>query len=716
MFKTFENGSLSLGTDGMIVPLCYLEGGYHTHPNGCTVWGTSEEKTNRFFGDEMGSILLTYADGSESTIPLVFGYTLWYRNIWREACAPFRSQEPEESMVAALRNSLCLLGAYEGEDVCYLAIRPENRPLVSIRILASDRKEGEPQFSGVYVPDALEDCPEALVKGMQRGFFEEHTVEAENPYPTAIRDSLDRINHRLSTFEEDFFNSSLEPYEPLSSMTVRFTGTTDAEIATRVFATNYRELCERVDEEGFVHTSGKTAPSWWYDGFGPWVENLGNYYGDYYARDAARALITLSALGCYEEAQRGVAYGNKLMMFFPENHMTFHGHPIPGHCPVVMNRPLFYSEILSISGWPTQYTEERFGVDYQKLGNQETDGHGLMMMANHRIWRHASDPQAWLSANWREIREGAEWILWCFEYPEISLARDGLLYAESEAGMNAYTLYCNVPCCLGLYGYAEMAEAMGETQSAEQWKCRAASMEKAITEMLADHEVWRLDAFGFFHDPVMTFCSDVFGYDAERYPEAWCTFSRNAYENDIGRSRHLSYDASGGVGYNTAMKTQSALLLDRYEDRDRLLIEMTRICYAPRLPYPYIVPEGLSYSPRIGALRRQGDLGNLVQMAEVMKTYQMAIGLFLCDDGTLDLIPRLPKGWGVEVRNYPVGGNAVQADLLISPDHRMVELTISDRFSVKDIHARLGGLQENTVLRINGTEVSSEGDFPIGCF
>ncbi len=716
MFIQFENGTLSLGTDGMTVPLCYLEGGYHTHPNGCTVWGTSDEKTNRFFGDEMGSVLLTYADGSESVIPLVFGYTLWYRNIWREACAPFRSQAPEEDMVAVLKKSLYLWGAYEGDDVCYLAIRPENRPLISIRIISAAHKEGEPLFSGVYFSCSAADYPEALTKGIGCGFFEHHTVAAEKPYPTAICDGLDYINHRLATFEEDFSDSSPTPYVPLSSMTVHFSGTPDAEIATRVFATNYRELRERVDEEGFVHTSGKTAPSWWYDGFGPWVENLGNYYGDYYARDAARALITLSALGCYEEAQRGVAYGNKLMMFFPDNAMTFHGHPIPGHCPVVMNRPLFYSEILSISGWPTQYTEERFGPDYQKLGNQETDGHGLMMMANHRIWRHASDPQAWLNANWREIREGAEWILWCFAHPEISLARDGLLYAESEAGMNAYTLYCNVPCCLGLYGYAEMAEAMGETQSAEQWKCCAASMEKAITETLADQGAWRLDAFGFFHDPVMTFCSDVYGYEIERYPAVWQTFSRNVYESDIGRSRHLSYDASGGVGYNTAMKTQSALLLDRCDDRDRLLIEMTRMCYAPRLPYPYIVPEGLSYSPRIKALRRQGDLGNLVQMAEVLKTYQMTIGLFLCDNGVLDVIPRLPEGWGVEVQNYPVGNDSVRVDLTVSADHRLVELTVSDRSIVKEIHARMDGLLGETILRVNGIEVPSEGYFSISSF
>lgn len=713
MFIGFENGAISFGIGGESIPLFYLEGGYHTHPNGCTVWGTSEERTNRFFGDEMGKLLLSYADGSESVIPLVFGYTLWFRNIWQEACSPFRDQAPEAAMAALLKRTLCLSGAYEGDEICYLAVLPKSLPLTSLRILPSDIKEGEPQFSGIYVCDAQNDLPIALINGIEQGFFKSHTVDAKDPYPSSVCEGLEQINRRLSTFEDDFSSLPLQPYEPLDSMTVRFTGTADAEIATRVFSTNCRELFKRVDGEGFVHTSEKTAPTWRYDGFGPWVEGVGSYYGDYYSRDAARALMSLSALGYSEEAERGIAYGNRLMMYFPENGLTFQGHPIPGHCPVVMNRPLFYSEVLTNIGWPTEYTKERFGADHQKLGNQETDGHGLMMMANHRIWRRASDPEAWLNAHWSEICEGAKWIMWCFEHPEISLVRDGLLYAESEAGMSAYTLYCNVPCCLGLYGYSEMAEAMGDVQSKEKWRSRAAAMEKAITETFSENGSWRTEDFGFFHDPVMTFCSDMFGYDTERYPEVWRRLSLNTYESDVGRSRHLCYDASGGVGYNTAMKTQSAILLDRHGDRDRLIVEMTRICYAPRLPHPYIVPEGLSYSPRIGALRRQGDLGNLVQMAEVMKTYQMAIGLFLCDDGTLDLIPRLPEGWGVEIKNYPVGSDAVRVDLTVSEDHRRADLTVYNGSAVKTVHTRMGGLSVVPELRINGRKVPSEGDFVI---
>lgn len=689
----------------------YFAGGYHSIPDGCTVWGTSVDRTNRFIGDNMGNIVLCYSDGEIQKIPLIFGYTLWYKTIWREACAPFKSDFAEFEYTEALRTSLQLWGAYEGVEECCLAVKPKNKPLLMISVEGNPKKDGMPVFRGFSSESS--DFINQSEQETAVSFFASHTVDAFSPFPEKISSLLDKINRRMLTFEEDYLNppeyrnANTDGIAP----TIIFTGDSDAKIATGVVSVNLEELASRSDGEGFVHTSGKDAPTWWYDGFGPWLMNAGNYYGDYYSRDAGRALLTLSAYGKKEEALRGVEYGNKLMMYFPENHISFNGKNVPGHCTVVMNKPMFYSEILSVSGWPTQYTEERFGKDYQKLGNQETDGHGLMMMANYSSWKENRNKKEWAETHFNEIKESAEWIRWCFENPEISLADKNLLYAESEAGMNAYTLYCNVPCCLGLRGYSEIAASIGEKEYSGVWQETADKMMKAITEELSENGKWKPSSFGFFHDPAVTFCADYYGYDLSDMPEKWLKLSKAIYEEDVAPRRELPYDASGGVGYNSAMITQNALLLDRMKDADAFSRRLTRLCYAPRLPKPYMAPEGASYSTRLHAVRRQGDLGNLVQMAEVLKTYHIIFGISPVLNRKLKIFPRLPQNWELDIKEFNILNIDAKASLKVSyPQNgkQEIRLGVTDTNEIDTVTVRFGPFEKDqeTELSLNGRKVS----------
>ena len=108
-----------------------------------------------------------------------------------------------------------------------------------------------------------------------------------------------------------------------------------------------------------------------------------SYYTAYYSRDGGRALMTLNQYGYTAAAERSVQYANRQMMYFPQNGLTIGGVNIPGHYTVVVHEPMLYSTVLvPHAGWATRYTKEKFGDEYQNLGNQETDGHGLMMLAN----------------------------------------------------------------------------------------------------------------------------------------------------------------------------------------------------------------------------------------------------------------------------------------------------------------------------------------------
>ncbi len=699
-FIPFENGSLTVGK---ACGTLYFEGGYHSIPDGCKDWGSSEEADARFPGDTLGRITVFYEDGGEDVYPLVLGYTMWYKNMWERDCAPFKNGAPDPRANEYLKGALYLYGAYECREKCYFAVKPKNKKVTHITLEKAENKNGEPVFTGVHT---------SLPDGCDAEFFVTRLV-APGDVPEHVRNSLDALGRILYTFEDDFENVPEYPLDE-NGPYVRFSGDDDARIATGVFAENMKDLSTRVDGGGFLHTSYHMAPSWWYNGFGAWMENFNSYYNDMYSRDGGRALMTLSAGGYNAAAERGVEFGNSQMMYFPENNVTFCGHPVRGHYTVVINKPMLYSEVLTGIGWPTRYTEEKFGADHKKLGNHETDGHGLMMMANCNVYRRHKDPLKWADAHFGELTEAAEWIIWCLDNRDLSFSKDGLLYAESEAGMNDHTLYCNLACYLGLSGYARIASDLGKNEVSDRWGKYAAGLYRAILSRLSDENEWIKEKYGFFHDSAMTFCSDMFGYDTSLYPEELVALSRNSYEKDADKTLSLKYDGSGGLGYNTSMITQNALLLDR-GDADRLVRRLTRMCYAPRLPEPYKVPEGFSFSNRTGALRRQGDLGNLMQLAEAMKVYQIVCGVSDCEPGVLQIFPRLPEGWSVDVHGMSVAGGTLWMSSSYPEDGiQRIDLHVSGMRGVGTVSFRAGPFAGEGRLIVNGKEIpgktESHGD------
>ena len=56
----------------------FLLGGTYSPDRGCPEWGSNRDADTFYPGDEGGSIVLFYTDGTKAEIPLIFGYTLWY--------------------------------------------------------------------------------------------------------------------------------------------------------------------------------------------------------------------------------------------------------------------------------------------------------------------------------------------------------------------------------------------------------------------------------------------------------------------------------------------------------------------------------------------------------------------------------------------------------------------------------------------------------------
>lgn len=654
----------------------YAVGGYHSYDNGCPSWGTAESKKARFIGDYMGDLVISYADGEVNKLPLIFGYTLWYHSIWNEHPAPFFGEEADENLINALQTALAVYGGWEGDAKGVIRVALKDKPIQSVSVVPSTEKEGTPLFCGGYI---VNDEETVILQGggidvdVSAPFFAAHTVNAEDPYPTACRKALEQVNLALHTYDTDF-ESAPHPFVfPVVSDACRviFTGDPLASIATGVVYHNMKNLLERTDADGFIHTSYHDAPSWRYDGFGPYVAKANSYNDSFYSRDGARAIQTLNSFGYVTEAEKGCEFGNKCMMYFPEQGLKIKGVDIPGHYTVIPNKPLIYSTFLvDAANWPTKYTEDAFGEGYQNLGNQETDGHGLMMVANYVIWKQLGRKAEWVEKNWKYINEGAAWILWCHKYPELSFARDGLLYGETEAAMNDWTLYANVPCYLGLSCYAQMAEAAGHAAEASLWHEHAEIIRTQIDKQLTVGDGWDMDHKGFHHDPVPTMLSDIFGYDSADMPADWVSRSKVVYDGDVSKARACGYYGhGGGIGYDHAMITQNALLLDRMEDGSNFVKTLSKICFAPRLPESYLVPEAICVDAQKGVLRREGDLGNLVQLAEAMKCYLLVMGISPLIGKTLKIMPRLPYGWGVSVADFSIQNTNATVTMTVSAPH-----------------------------------------------
>ena len=77
----------------------------------------------------------------------------------------------------------------------------------------------------------------------------------------------------------------------------------------------------------------------------------------------------------------------------------------------------------------------------------------------------------------------------------------------------------------------------------------------------------------------------------------------------------------------------------------------------------YLVPEGMAIDAEKGIFRHRGDLGNLVRLAEAMKCFHIVTGISPVWGDTVKIMPRLPKGRHVLVKDFPVVNTNATVDM-----------------------------------------------------
>jgi hypothetical protein len=609
-------------------------------------WSDPNDYSARYFiGDNLGQIRLNYADGSTQEFPLILGESVWWGVPFYRSPNPFPTDAHLRSVFA---NALDLYPAAPVEDGKYVAvIEPKASALSSIEIENSPQKKGSVAISGITAECAgSEEIAGAtmLPQGDPSAEFEKFAQEkALRPGGIDARPEeqrLDDLRRALYSSDEEYKGAvPAEVPQGYSGPEVSFKGNVTASIMQNAFYANVKDMLDKIDADGTYHTSTRGAISWGVGEFGTYRKDVGLYYNASWSRDLGRSLQELTELGYVNQAMHTADYSLRSARLWVENPaLKYHGESLLPHWSRIINRP--------DASLPF-----------------ENDGHGLISMFLYKLWQRLPDRDAWLHSHWTDVKAAGDWIPWQFDHPDVSGAANGVLYTTGEsAGGKGHSVYPDFVCMTALQALAQMADSIGETQSAELWRGRAEKMRKAIPAQYLINDpkygqTWTLESAGWADKGTvlgpLIFLADYKGFAPEDDDPALRPANEAAFQRLIDSYRPLGFYGEG-MGYGQGFVTQAALLLDRMNDVTPMLDWAAKEIYDPRIG-SFIVPEGVVIDPTRKYWFRTGDLGNGVQEAEIVKALRIVIGVDDTQPQRLRIFPRMPYGWDeIAVEKYPV--------------------------------------------------------------
>jgi len=267
---------------------------------------------------------------------------------------------------------------------------------------------------------------------------------------------------------------------------------------------------------------------------------------------------------------------------------------------------------------------------------------------------------------------------------------------------------------IGLIGFAEMADTIGESAKARKWRKTAKKLRKGMAEYLVDEppygKTWTLKSAGWPHHstilaPVIL-SADTQSYTMDDWDNAFTHVTRNSFQRLVDNTRkYTPYCAYGAaMGYSQGFVTQTALLLDRMDEASEMLRWIARFTYydAPIEAEKYLVPEGAEIIPTGEFWHRIGDLGNGVQQAETLKVLRLVIGVDNTGgDYEIRFVPRLPLDWtGIKIEDYPVWirkngkPHRVELGYDLQRNGRGMIFTVTSDTVLPKVELRLGALKK----------------------
>ncbi len=668
-------------------------------------WADPNDASVHFYvGDQLGQIRLDYADGSSEVFPLILGEGVWWGRVFYDYPEPFPTDSRLRSVLASV------LRLYPPEPVMdgnYVAvIQPKSVPIRNITIENSPAKKGSILIAGITVETTdtngmagatvlpAGDFPPDFAK-----FVNTKSLRPLGQDEEQTGRELEALRLALYSSDETFRGSISSRTPPgYSGPVVSFKGNLSAEVLAKAFSFNAQDIVDKIGEDGMYHTSTKGALSWGsYKGFGTYRTNLGRYYDASFSRDMGRSLQEITALGYTNEAARCAEYSLQMARLWETNpRLKINDTFLPRHWGQLVNRP-------------------------GKSERLENDGHGLTALFLYKLWQRLPNRDDWLRSHWPDIKGAGDWILWEFEHPEISGATNGVLHTTGEsANGDGYSVYPDSICMTALRALAQMADSIGEINSAAQWRERADKMQAAISSQYVINDpkygrVWTLDHSNWTHKSTvlgpLIFLADYQGFAPENENDAWRAVNEATYQRLIDTYPQLGFYGQS-MGYGQGFVTESALLLDRMHEATTMLGWAAREIYDPRFG-SFIVPEGVEIDPTGKFWYRIGDLGNGVQEGEIVKTLRLVIGVDDTHPNRLQFFPRMPFDWNeVAVDKYPVAfeksGKMEVTQLHYTLDRigKGMKLQIASDEELGPVAMRLGPFEQQpdkSDILVNGT-------------
>ncbi len=599
-----------------------------------------------WLGDKMGDITLRYADGSRVSYPVVLGESCWWGKKFRIYIQPF-----DHGQYAPLfRDTINLYPQGPSESGTYVSvIKPDpDKVLEAVTVENDPGTAAHFNVYGVTAANGEKGLRGLVHSGEFAVFIEKRPLRSgDGPAPANVDKLADVMYATANSFPKDFTIERPKDYEgPI----VEFEGDSWARLMSNVFSHNALDMSKKVTEDGVYHTSTYGAPWYGYDGVGLYTDNpdpllsrhhAGHYFDEGWTRDEGRCLCELIYLGFYDKAKDCARFTFDCARSWQRHpEITLSGSPLPPHIARILQRNDVY-----VGG-----------------GCFENDGHGQVATYIYNMWKRMpfEERKAWEKANWQDIKYLGDWPQWQLDHPEISRAKDGNLWSDSEGSgwdiTTGYSIFCDLAQVEGLIGLAEIAVSAGHPEEARAWLATAEGLKKAIEKNYVDDDpkygrVWTMKYSGFGGSSTLApilFSADRTGFDIRKsYPE-WAEMNRAAWQ------RTLDHFRPNAFGYGQGYMLISTLMYDEMSKAEELLRISGRCLYNPTYE-PYIVPENVIYNEDFSRTARMGDLGNCVQQAEIMKALRIMGGVDDNDQEHIRLMPRLPKGWtGIRVENMPV--------------------------------------------------------------
>lgn len=260
-FKMKQGNEEVLWSGNESLEYIYVVGGYYSDDRGGYFpWGNTHYENVRFIGDTMGEIVIEYENGTEDTIPLIYGYTLWWNEQWRMASLPFKDNNGDNELTELLKQTLCLFGAFEGKPVCAFRIAVDNTvPIAKIKRVDNDEKTGHCEILGIHTfssPPTDNLTGSTYKISSNDPFYDTHTIDSKNPLPEDKKDALKTLCLAIATDASDWENPPEFTYpDDYIGPEIYFSGSPYANIANGVISTTVTDLRTRAQENGYFPES-----------------------------------------------------------------------------------------------------------------------------------------------------------------------------------------------------------------------------------------------------------------------------------------------------------------------------------------------------------------------------------------------------------------------------------------------------------------------------